>query len=67
MIRIFSAAAERHADPEILTAYEKEIASSTLTSNELGDIKVNELPGKEALYEPGMRMGKHKNLYLSLF
>lgn len=60
IVRVFSSAPERQAGFEDLKAFEDEVANSTLSSGEIGDIKINELPGREVLYEPGKRDGQTK-------
>lgn len=52
-IRVFSAAEERWASVEDLKAYEDLVANSALPAQQVGDVKKDELPGEEALLQPG--------------
>jgi phospholipase A-2-activating protein len=54
VVRVFSAAEERWATTEDLKEYEDEVASQALPSQQVGDVKKSDLPGLEALAEPGM-------------
>ncbi|KAF9059500.1 WD40-repeat-containing domain protein [Rhodocollybia butyracea] len=60
IIRVFSESEERWASPQELQAYEDLVASQALPSQELGDIKKNDLPGPEALNAPGKKPGEQK-------
>lgn len=55
MIRVFTDSEERVASAEDLQAFEEELSKATIDpkTGDLGDIKIEELPGKEHLNEPG--------------
>ncbi|GAB6028809.1 hypothetical protein CHUAL_004620 [Chamberlinius hualienensis] len=59
-VRIFTSDPERRASPEEIKAFDEEVANSTISTGEIGNLKINELPGKESLYEPGKRDGQTK-------
>lgn len=44
---------QREASPEEQKALEEQTAQSSLNAADLGGIKVDDLPSKEALFEPG--------------
>lgn len=60
IIRVFTESSERMASAEELEAFETELSSSTIDpkTEDLGDIDVNQLPGREHLDEPGTRDGQ---------
>ncbi|KAK7909706.1 hypothetical protein WMY93_014390 [Mugilogobius chulae] len=60
IIRVFTEAPERIASLEDIQAFEDELSKATIDpkTGDLGDIKVEELPGKEHLNEPGNRDGQ---------
>ncbi|KAM9833462.1 phospholipase A-2-activating protein-like isoform X2 [Syngnathus typhle] len=60
IIRVFTEAEERVASARDLRAFEDELADATIDpkTGDLGDIKVEELPGREHLDEPGNRDGQ---------
>ncbi|KAK9889755.1 hypothetical protein WA026_007136 [Henosepilachna vigintioctopunctata] len=61
IIRIFTQEESRNADPATLAKFEEEVATLNEQNNqEIGGYKVSDLPGKEALYEPGKREGQMK-------
>lgn len=49
---MFSTCPDRVAAPEIQVAFEEQVAASTIPT-QIGDIKVSDLPGPEALLNPG--------------
>ncbi|CAG8499469.1 10538_t:CDS:10 [Ambispora gerdemannii] len=57
-IRIFTRAEERTAEPSALKEFEGEVAKQAIPANQVGDIKKDELPGPEALSEPGNKEGQ---------
>ena len=59
-VRIFTRDASRHADAEELKAYEHTISSQALNQTQVGDIKKDDLPGSEALAQPGTKEGQTK-------
>eukprot|EP00066_Takifugu_rubripes_P003991 XP_003967013.1 PREDICTED: phospholipase A-2-activating protein [Takifugu rubripes] len=60
IIRVFTEAEDRTASPEDLQAFEDELAKATIDpkTGDLGDIKLEDLPGREHLAEPGQRDGQ---------
>ncbi|XP_064626570.1 phospholipase A-2-activating protein-like [Lineus longissimus] len=59
MVRVFTRAPERVADPDELKAYEDEVSNSAIPT-QIGDIKIENLPGPEVLLEPGNKDGQTK-------
>lgn len=55
MIRVFTESEERVASAQDLQAFEEELSKATIDpkTGDLGDIKIEELPGREHLNEPG--------------
>lgn len=63
VVRIFSADNSRQADPDSLAAYDQTVQmflSAANSAEEIGGYKVADLPGKEALNEPGQKDGQTK-------
>jgi len=61
LVRVFSREPARYASKELMTAFEEELAAcSVAAEQELGGIKLTDLPGPEALFEPGARDGQQK-------
>ncbi|XP_039294498.1 phospholipase A-2-activating protein [Nilaparvata lugens] len=61
VVRVFSCDESRQADAVALAQYEEEIAALTrAASQEVGGVKVSELPGKEALLAAGSSDGQTK-------
>nr|XP_057923189.1 phospholipase A-2-activating protein [Doryrhamphus excisus] len=60
IIRVFTEAEDRVASAEDLQAFEDELSKATIDpkTGDLGDIKLEELPGREHLDEPGNRDGQ---------
>ncbi|XP_034146766.1 phospholipase A-2-activating protein [Esox lucius] len=60
LIRVFTEVEERMASPEALQAFEDELSKTTIDpkTGDLGDIKMEDLPGREHLDEPGNRDGQ---------
>ncbi|KAF9916886.1 hypothetical protein BX616_002534 [Lobosporangium transversale] len=54
-VRVFTRNPERVANAETLKAYEEENAAASIPSNQVGDIKKDDLPGPEALQVPGRK------------
>ncbi|KAF9358012.1 hypothetical protein BGX26_002652 [Mortierella sp. AD094] len=54
-VRVFTRNSERVADAETLKAYDEENAATAIPSNQVGDIKKDDLPGPEALEQPGRK------------
>jgi len=60
-VRIFSSDPARQASKEIQDIFEEELSKVALAAQqELGGVKLTDLPGPEALYEPGARDGQQK-------
>ena len=60
-VRVFTKDAGRVAPDEVLAAYEEELAKLAVAAEqELGGIKLSDLPGPESLFEPGVRDGQQK-------
>lgn len=53
IVRVFSAVEERWAPEAQLKAYDEQLANSAVPAEQIGDVKKSELPGPEALSEPG--------------
>ncbi|XP_062985272.1 phospholipase A-2-activating protein [Elgaria multicarinata webbii] len=60
IIRVFTESLERAASLEEIQAFENELSQATIDpkTGDLGDIKIDELPGREHLNEPGTRDGQ---------
>lgn len=54
IVRVFSRSQERWASAEDLKTYDDQIASQALPSQLIGDVRKSDLPGPEALTEPGL-------------
>ncbi|KAF9427977.1 hypothetical protein BGZ94_003706 [Podila epigama] len=54
-VRVFTRSADRVANAETLKAYDEENASTAIPSNQVGDIKKDDLPGPEGLEQPGRK------------
>ena len=60
-VRLFTKDPARLADQETLAAFEEELSKCSLAAQqELGGIKLTDLPGPEALFEPGRKDGQQK-------
>ncbi|KIK31055.1 hypothetical protein PISMIDRAFT_26052 [Pisolithus microcarpus 441] len=60
VIRVFSESEERWASSAELKAFEDEVSSQSLPSQQVGDVKKGDLPGHEALAFPGRKAGEVK-------
>ncbi|ETW86144.1 hypothetical protein HETIRDRAFT_471477 [Heterobasidion irregulare TC 32-1] len=60
VVRIFSESKERWASTEDLKAFDDQVASQALPSQQVGDVKKSDLLGTEALSEPGKKPGEVK-------
>ena len=54
IVRVFSAQEEHWAPADQLKAYDDLVASQALPSEQVGDVKKSDLPGPEALVQPGV-------------
>ena len=60
-VRIFTREPARHAAAEVQEVFEAELSKVALAAQqELGGVKLTDLPGPEALYEPGAKDGQQK-------
>ena len=53
IVRVFSTEEERWASPDQLQAYDDLVAAQALPAQQIGDVKKDDLPGPEALTQPG--------------
>ncbi|KAF8350535.1 phospholipase A-2-activating protein [Amanita rubescens] len=60
IIRVFSETEERWASEAELKEYDEQVASQALPSQQMGDVKKSDLPGLEALGNPGKKSGEVK-------
>ncbi|GAA5868266.1 hypothetical protein JCM1840_005619 [Sporobolomyces johnsonii] len=60
LVRVFTKEEKRVASPEELASYEDQVAKTALNPSQIGDLKKSDLPGVEALDEPGTREGAVK-------
>lgn len=61
VVRVFTQDESRVASDDVLMAFNEEVAALTeQTMQEIGGYKISDLPGKEALYEPGKKAGQMK-------
>ena len=58
--RVFSRDTSRFADADVLAAYDASLASQAIAAQEVGGVKMSELPGLEALEAPGTKDGATK-------
>ncbi|KAG8835227.1 hypothetical protein FRC17_004789 [Serendipita sp. 399] len=58
VVRVFSNSEERWAPAEELKSYDETIANQALPTQQLGDVKKQDLPGMEALSQPGKKDGQ---------
>jgi len=60
-IRVFTKEPERQASEDLQKLFEEELSKSSLAAQqELGGVKLTDLPGPEALFEPGRKDGQTK-------
>jgi len=60
-VRIFTREKSRQASQELQEMFEAELSKVALAAQqELGGVKLSDLPGPESLYEPGTRDGQQK-------
>uniref|UniRef100_U9TKA7 Phospholipase A-2-activating protein n=1 Tax=Rhizophagus irregularis (strain DAOM 181602 / DAOM 197198 / MUCL 43194) TaxID=747089 RepID=U9TKA7_RHIID len=58
VIRIFTRAEERIAEQPVLKDFDEQVSNHAIPANQLGDLKKDELPGSEALLQPGKKEGQ---------
>lgn len=60
-LRVFTSDPDRYAAHETLAAFEEEVSHSVLAAQQdLGGMKISELPGRECLFIPGKSDGETK-------
>ncbi|KIL69931.1 hypothetical protein M378DRAFT_184295 [Amanita muscaria Koide BX008] len=60
VVRVFSESEERWASETELKEYDTQVANQALPAQQMGDIKKSDLPGTEALVNPGKKSGEVK-------
>lgn len=55
VVRVFSVAEGRWLPEADLKLYDEQVANQALPSQQIGDVKMSDLPGPEALNTPGER------------
>ncbi|GAA5900258.1 WD repeat PLAP family protein [Sporobolomyces salmoneus] len=60
LIRVFTKSEERVASEEELSAYEEQVAKTALNTSQVGDLKKSDIPGIDALTQPGKKEGDVK-------
>ncbi|BGO89650.1 hypothetical protein NBRC10512_001497 [Rhodotorula toruloides] len=60
LVRVYTRNEERVASQEELANYEEQVAKTSLNSSQIGDLKKSDLPGPEALDQPGKKEGDVK-------
>ncbi|KZT09614.1 PFU-domain-containing protein [Laetiporus sulphureus 93-53] len=60
VVRIFTAEESRYLPAELLKAYDEQVANQALPAQQVGDVKKSDLPGLEALSQPGKKPGEVK-------
>ncbi|GAA5877374.1 hypothetical protein JCM3774_003577 [Rhodotorula dairenensis] len=60
LVRLYTRSQERVASDADLATYEEQVAKTALNSSQIGDLKKSDLPGAEALHEPGKKEGDIK-------
>lgn len=66
VIRVFTEAEDRIASAEDIQAFEDELSKTTIDpkTGDLGDIKLEDLPGREHLNEPGEKITTYIKLFV---
>ncbi|OSD08506.1 phospholipase A-2-activating protein [Trametes coccinea BRFM310] len=60
VVRVFSTEEQRWAPADQLKAYDDLVAAQALPAQQIGDVKKSDLPGPEALEQPGKKAGEVK-------
>ncbi|GAA5926962.1 hypothetical protein JCM10213_005536 [Rhodosporidiobolus nylandii] len=60
LVRVYTKNEERVASAEDLAAYEDQVSKTAVNSSQIGDLKKSDLPGPEALDQPGRKEGDVK-------
>ncbi|GAA5833163.1 hypothetical protein JCM11251_005165 [Rhodosporidiobolus azoricus] len=59
-VRVYTRSEERVASAEDLASYEDQVSKTAVNSSQIGDLKKSDLPGPEALDQPGRKEGEVK-------
>ncbi|GAA6054564.1 hypothetical protein JCM3770_006034 [Rhodotorula araucariae] len=59
-VRVYTRSDERIASEAELAEYEEQVSKTALNSSQIGDLKKSDLPGPEALDQPGNKEGQVK-------
>ncbi|BGP38000.1 hypothetical protein JCM10449v2_001927 [Rhodotorula kratochvilovae] len=59
-VRVYTRSEERVASEADLAEYEEQVSKTALNSSQIGDLKKSDLPGPEALDQPGNKEGQVK-------
>ena len=65
VIRVFTSQSSRMADEGCQTAFEEEVASSAIPT-QIGDLKRDQIPGPEVLFNPGQMLNTAAMILLIL-
>ncbi|GAA6006441.1 hypothetical protein JCM11491_004961 [Sporobolomyces phaffii] len=60
LVRVFTRSADRVASKDELSTYEEQVAKTALNASQVGDLKKSDIPGVEALDQPGKKEGDVK-------
>ncbi|GJN88517.1 hypothetical protein Rhopal_001483-T1 [Rhodotorula paludigena] len=60
LVRVYTRSEERVASQADLASYEEDVSKTALNSSQIGDLKKSDLPGPEALDQPGSKEGQVK-------
>ncbi|GAA5931392.1 WD repeat PLAP family protein [Sporobolomyces koalae] len=60
LVRIFTRSEERVASKEELSTYEEQLSKTALNASQVGDLKKSDIPGTDALNQPGKKEGDVK-------
>ncbi|GAA5947309.1 hypothetical protein JCM3765_001619 [Sporobolomyces pararoseus] len=60
LVRVFTKSDERVASKEELSTYEEQVAKTALNASQVGDLKKSDIPGIDALTQPGKKEGDVK-------
>ncbi|GAA6027019.1 hypothetical protein JCM8097_006044 [Rhodosporidiobolus ruineniae] len=60
LVRVYTRSEERVASAQDLAEYEDQVSKAAVNSSQIGDLKKSDLPGPEALDQPGRKEGDVK-------
>ncbi|GAA5888116.1 hypothetical protein JCM6882_000286 [Rhodosporidiobolus microsporus] len=60
LVRVYTKSEERVASAQDLASYEEQVSKAAVNSSQIGDLKKSDLPGPEALDQPGRKEGDVK-------